>query len=122
MCDHQYRNFSLNIEFVQNFKKSGHGSCIDAYGRLIEKQNLRIVHEDSGQHDPLLLTPGQLAHERACLWQHANAIESFVNDSFVLSPRDSEETNLRIKARQDNFLRSCREFARLVSAILRNIA
>ena len=35
---------------------------IEAHGRLVEKEDLRLVDQGSGDHQPLLLAPGQLVY------------------------------------------------------------
>ena len=56
MGNHEDRYLTADIELVKDVKKSYDRLTVDTYRRLVEDKDLRLVYEDSGEHDALLLT------------------------------------------------------------------
>jgi hypothetical protein len=53
---------ALLVQGTEDLPEGEAGLGIETHGRLIEKQDLRLVDECPGDHQPLLLSPRELIH------------------------------------------------------------
>ena len=81
MRDH-HNALSLTVQLREDIRHVTSGSRAQAAGRLIGKQNLRVIHDGTDNADTLTLTAGKLIGIfLPCVFPHADFFQKLLNFS-----------------------------------------